>query len=83
MGFRNNHFTEIYSSAEAGSYLRLKDFVCRSTLVLREIKKGKFRVEGGGHRWMQIGEKESVLRCCLITYPSTAPCKGACRAKGS
>ena len=40
-GFENNYFTEICSGSEAGSYLRLIDFVYHSTLGLRVIKKKK------------------------------------------
>jgi len=39
--FENNYFTEICSGSEAGSYLRLIDFVYHSTLGLRVIKKKK------------------------------------------
>ena len=39
--FENNHFTEMCSGFEAGSYLRLIDFVYHSTLGLRVIKKKK------------------------------------------
>ena len=35
----SNYFTEMCSSSEAGSYLRLIDFVYHSTLGLRVIKK--------------------------------------------
>ena len=35
------YFTEMCSGSEAGSYLRLMDFVYFSTLGLREIKKKK------------------------------------------
>ena len=37
----NNYFTEMCSGSEAGSYLRVIDFVCHSTLGLRVIKKKK------------------------------------------
>ena len=37
--FENNHFTELCSGSEAGSYLRLIDFVYHSTLGLTVIKK--------------------------------------------
>ena len=37
--FENNYFTEMCSGSEAGSYLRLIDFVYHSTLVLRVTKK--------------------------------------------
>ena len=39
--FENNYFTEMVSGSEAGSYLRLINFVFHSTLVLRVIKKKK------------------------------------------
>jgi len=41
LGFRNNYFTEKCSGSEAGSSLRLEDFVHHSTLGLRVIKKKK------------------------------------------
>ena len=37
--FKNNYFTEMCRGSEAGSYLRLIDFVYHSTLGLRVIKK--------------------------------------------
>jgi len=37
----SNYFTEMCSGSEAGSYLRLIDFVYYSTLGLRVIKKKK------------------------------------------
>jgi len=37
--FENNFFTDMCSGSEAGSYLRLIDFVYHSTLGLRVIKK--------------------------------------------
>jgi len=36
-----NYFTEMCSGSEAGSYLRLMDFMYHSTLGLRVIKKKK------------------------------------------
>ena len=39
--FENNYVTEMCSGSEAGSYLRLIDFVYHSTLGLRVIKKKK------------------------------------------
>ena len=39
--FEKNYFTEMCSGSEAGSYLRLIDFVYHSTLGLRVIKKKK------------------------------------------
>ena len=41
-------FTEICSGSEAGSYLRLIDFVYHSTLGLTVMKKKKFAVVGLG-----------------------------------
>ena len=35
----NNYFTEMCNGSEAGSYLRLIDFVYHSTLGVRVIKK--------------------------------------------
>ena len=37
--FENNYFTEMCSGSEAGSYLRLIDFVYHSTLGLRVITR--------------------------------------------
>jgi len=37
--FKNNYFTEMCSGSEAGSYLRLIDFVYHSTLGLRVINQ--------------------------------------------
>jgi len=37
--FENTYFTEMCSDSEAGSYLRLTDFVYHSILGLRVIKK--------------------------------------------
>jgi hypothetical protein len=39
--FKNNYSTEMCSSSEAGSYLRLIDFVCHLALALRVIQKKK------------------------------------------
>ena len=39
--FENNYFTEMCSGSEAGSYLRLIDFVCHSAPGLRVMKKQK------------------------------------------
>ena len=43
--FKNNYFTSMCSGSEAGSYVRLIDFVYHSTLDLREKKK---KNAGGG-----------------------------------
>ena len=45
--FNGGAAAENTSSSEEGSYVRLKDFVCHSTLGLRVIKK-KRRTGGGG-----------------------------------
>jgi len=52
--FENNYFTEMCSGSEAGSYLRLIDFVYLSTLGLRVIKKKRrgrrpARLPGAAH----------------------------------
>ena len=59
--FENNHFTEMYSVSEAGSYLRLIDFVFHSTLGVRAIKKREERTQGSGFRvWViQMGPAEN------------------------
>ena len=41
--FENNYFTEMCSGSEAGSYVRLIDFVYHSTLGLRVIQKRRRR----------------------------------------
>ena len=41
----NNYFTETCSGSEAGSYVRLIDFVYHSTLGLRVIKKKKKKMQ--------------------------------------
>ena len=43
----NNYFTEKCSGSEAGSYLRLIDFVFHSTLGLRDTKKKRRRKRRG------------------------------------
>ena len=42
----NKYFTEMCSGSEAGSYLRLIDFVHHSTLGLRVMKKKKHHASG-------------------------------------
>jgi len=44
----NNYFTEMCSGSEAGSYLRLIDFVYDSTLGLGAIKKTKTTCASSG-----------------------------------
>ena len=41
------YFTEVYSGSEAGSYLRLIDFVYHATLGLRVLKKKTWIPEAG------------------------------------
>ena len=43
-----NYFTEMCSGSEAGSYLRLIDFVHHSTLGLRVIKRERELAAGFG-----------------------------------
>ena len=40
--YENSYFTEMCSGSEAGSYLRLIDFVYHSTLDLIVIKKKRY-----------------------------------------
>ena len=56
--FENKYFTEMRSGSEAGSYLRLVDFVYHSTLGLRVMKKKKGSVKH--HR-------EKLTRCEMLT----------------
>ena len=52
--FESNHFTDMCSGSEAGSYLRFKDFVYHLTLGSRVIKKKK--------------KEEGMLTDVWITY---------------
>ena len=55
--FENNYFTEMCSGSEAGSYLRLIDFVYHSTLGLRVIKKKKKKQKKKKVLWdLDLGE---------------------------
>jgi len=42
----NNYFTQMCSGSEAGSYLRLIDFVYHSTPGLKVIKEKRRRITG-------------------------------------
>jgi len=53
--FENNYFTEMCSGSEAGSYLRLIDFVYHSTLGLRVIKKKKSGRSSAGRVVLSAG----------------------------
>ena len=57
--FENNYFTEMCGGSEAGSYLRLIDFVYHSTLGSRVIKKKKEQ-EG------RASSVESILRMSAV-----------------
>ena len=65
IGNENNYFTEMCSGSEAGSYLRLIDFVYHSTPGSRAIgKRSSMPVRaasGGHHRRPFVG----YLRCVL------------------
>ena len=71
--FENNYFTEMCSGSEAGSYLRLIDFVYHSTIGFRVIKKDLL----GGVALALVGD---VLRKCLNYATTWFPslCKGKC-----
>ena len=47
MWFAHVYFTEMCSGSEAGSYLRLIDFVYHSTLGVRVLKKKKKKYSSG------------------------------------
>jgi len=66
-----NYFTEMCSGSEAGSYLRLIDFVYHSTLVLRVIKKRR-RETGDLFTWISGRASRSPAR---DTSGDTNPCK--------
>jgi len=64
--FENNFFTEICSGSEAGSYLRLIDFVYHSTLGSRVTKKKEVlegRVQDSGFRFRGFGFRVQGLGC--------------------
>jgi len=67
---KNNYFTEMCSGSEAGSYLRLIDFVYHSTLGSRAIKKKKRRpwFDRLGVVWEGYHESR---RCSRDTYPES------------
>jgi len=61
----NSYFTVMCSGSEAGSYLRLIDFVYHSTLGLRVVKKkkGDMKIIGYGS-----GFKVQVVRLMLLCH---------------
>jgi len=66
----NNYFTEMCSGFEAGSYLRLTDFVYHSTLGLRVIKKNK---KDRARHWVREKIRERVL---TIRHPYASERRG-------
>ena len=60
--FENNYLTEMCSGSEAGSYLRLIDFVCHSNLGLRVKKKKSDKKAWRKSRGDQPRER-STLHC--------------------
>ena len=54
------------SGSEAGSYLRLIDFVYHSTLGLRVIKKKKKELGAGFTRQVRLGERRTCRGTSLI-----------------
>ena len=60
----NDYFTEMCSGSEAGSYLRLIDFVYHSTLGLRVIKKKRPRRRGCGSPSRETDQIEDAT-CAL------------------
>ena len=64
--FKNNYFTEMCSGSEAGSYLRLVDFVYHSTLGLRVIKKK--RTNATFHKvTLQFQHRQNARRCRFVS----------------
>ena len=58
---------EMCSGSEAGSYLRLIDFVCHSTLGLRVIKKKREgNLEAIGEGKERLGEEGQRPSCCGV-----------------
>ena len=52
--FEDNHFKEMCSGSEAGSFLRLIDFVYHSTLGLGVIKKKKKTCQSGWREGLRL-----------------------------
>jgi len=69
---KNNYFTEMCSGSEAGSYLRLIDFVYHSTLSSRVIKKKKR--EGAPPT---TSTPDSIQAIDLYRNPSMPTCTGS------
>ena len=60
--FDINYFTKMCSGSEAGSYLRLIDFVYHSTLglrVIKMIKKGPSSIQTDNMSW--LGENAAII----------------------
>ena len=67
--FGNNYFTETCSDSEAGSYLRLIDFVDPSALGLRVIKKKKSCHHRGAREQGQVpGERSWGVNANVYLY---------------
>jgi len=56
------------SGSEAGSYLRLIDFVYHSTLGLGVIKKNKKKPNGYGVRTLLISEGNVTISLRILVY---------------
>ena len=74
--FENNYFTETCSGSEAGSYLRLVDFECHSTIGLRVIKEERglargFAKVGGLRKPVWPVPAHQRLRCDQAQYPTS------------
>ena len=71
---RPDHFRKMCSGSEAGSYLRLIDFVYHSTLGLRAIKKKKSRVRTSHGRTRPDPDASAAERAggTSIRTPATA-----------
>ena len=73
--FENNCLTELRSGCEAGSYLRLVDFVYHSTLGVRVIKRKRRR---GVVPWAQETEPKppKFVMCTLLLLIVEKPTEG-------
>ena len=82
--FENNYFTEVCSGSDAGSYLRLIDFVYHSTLGLRVIKRREGRWASMTYSFLdKIAKTRSESdRKCLRRYEAVCLSLGGERERG-
>ena len=68
--FENSYFAEMCSGSEAGSYLRLIDFVYHSTLGLRVIKRDRCGVQDRAALGNSFGAWGAEFRVQVAGYQS-------------